>query len=72
MTTDISAAKVVTLYLLPETNLLLRPKLERELKPGAIVVSHNYRMAGWEDRLAQTAEVCDAEGGVHFIYAYRR
>jgi hypothetical protein len=72
MTADISAAKVVTLYLLPETNLLLRPKLERELKPGAIVVSHNYRMAGWEDRLAKTAEVCDAEGGVHFIYAYRR
>ena len=32
--TDLKEASVVTLYLLPEVNLRLRPKLWRELKPG--------------------------------------
>jgi SAM-dependent methyltransferase len=45
---DLSRATVVTLYLLPSVNLRLRPKLERELKPGARVVSHNYDMGDWE------------------------
>jgi APA family basic amino acid/polyamine antiporter len=45
---DLSKATVVTLYLLPSVNLRLRPKLERELKPGARVVSHNYNMGDWE------------------------
>jgi Methyltransferase domain len=44
---DLSRATVVTLYLLPSVNLRLRPKLERELKPGARVVSHNYDMGDW-------------------------
>ncbi|MBM3312728.1 MAG: methyltransferase domain-containing protein, partial [Candidatus Aminicenantes bacterium] len=46
MAVDISPASVVTLYLLPESNLLLRPKLEAQLKPGARVVSHNYSIEG--------------------------
>ena len=41
---DISAATVVTLYLLPEINLRLKPKLLRELKPGTRVVSHDFTM----------------------------
>jgi ribosomal protein L11 methylase PrmA len=36
--TDLSEATVVTLYLLPEVNMRLRPKLFRELKPGTRVV----------------------------------
>jgi SAM-dependent methyltransferase len=45
---DISGATVVFLYLLPEINLELRPKLLRELKPGTRVVSHNFDMGDWE------------------------
>jgi tRNA G37 N-methylase Trm5 len=45
--TDIREATVVTLYLLPEVNLRLRPKLLKELKPGTRVVSHNYDMGDW-------------------------
>ena len=46
--TDLTGATVVTLYLLPKINLKLRPKLFRELKPGARVVSHNYDMGDWQ------------------------
>jgi len=46
--TDVSAASVVTLYLLSEINERLRPKLLRELKPGARIVSHRFRMGDWE------------------------
>jgi predicted RNA methylase len=43
-TSDISEASVVTLYLLQSINERLRPKLVRELKPGARVVSHVFNM----------------------------
>ena len=45
---DIHSATVVTLYLLPNVNLRLRPKLLKELKPGARVVSHNWNMGDWK------------------------
>lgn len=43
----IRAASVVTLYLLPEVNLKLRPKLLTELKPGTRIVSHAFDMGDW-------------------------
>jgi SAM-dependent methyltransferase len=46
--TDIGKATVVMLYLWPEVNLKLRPKLLRELKPGTRVVSHSHNMGSWE------------------------
>ena len=45
--TDISAATVVTMYLLPHTVNQLHDKLLAELRPGARVVSHDYGLAGW-------------------------
>jgi SAM-dependent methyltransferase len=45
---DISKATVVTLYLLSEVNLRLRPKLLRELSPGTRVVSHAFSMGEWK------------------------
>lgn len=44
--TDFSAANVVTLYLLPELNLKLRPTLLK-MKPGTRVVSHSFLMDDW-------------------------
>jgi SAM-dependent methyltransferase len=46
--TDFSKATVVTLYLLPELNVKLRPKLLRELKPGTRIVSHAFDMGDWK------------------------
>jgi SAM-dependent methyltransferase len=45
--TDFTAATVVTLYLLPELNLKLRPTLLK-MKPGTRVVSHSFLMDDWE------------------------
>jgi Mycolic acid cyclopropane synthetase len=45
--TDLSAASVVTIYLLPEVNLMVRPKLLATLKPGTRIVSHDYNMGDW-------------------------
>jgi SAM-dependent methyltransferase len=45
--TDFSKATVVTLYLLPELNLKLRPTLLK-MKPGTRVVSHSFLMDDWE------------------------
>ncbi|MGJ3249828.1 MAG: SAM-dependent methyltransferase [Elainellaceae cyanobacterium] len=49
---DVSAANVVILYLLPHLNLRLRPRLLRQLKPGSRIVSHDFDMENWApDRL---------------------
>lgn len=51
---DISKATVVTLYVLPDFMEKLRPKLLRELKPGARIVAHDYYMSEWSpDRDAE-------------------
>ncbi len=44
---DFRDATVVTLYLLPELNLRLRPRLWSELKPGTRIVSHQFDMGDW-------------------------
>lgn len=46
-TANLSEATVVTLYLSPTTNLRLREKLRRELRPGTRVVSHRFDMGDW-------------------------
>jgi len=52
--TNLSDATVVTLYLLPDINVKLRPKLLRELKPGTRIVSHDFDMGEWKpDRVVQ-------------------
>ncbi|HEX7317479.1 MAG TPA: methyltransferase domain-containing protein [Pyrinomonadaceae bacterium] len=44
---DLSGATVVTLYLSDTLNVMLRPKLLRELPVGARIVSHDFRMGDW-------------------------
>jgi hypothetical protein len=50
--TDLSPASVVTIYLLPEVNLMMRPRLLAMLKPGSRVVSHDYAMGEWQPDVA--------------------
>src|SRR5690606_7217666 len=45
---DLRRASVVTMYLLPEVNLRLRPKLLQTLEPGTRVVSHAFTMGDWK------------------------
>src|SRR5690348_4090988 len=45
---DFHQATVVTLFLLPEVNLRLRPKLLKELKPGTRIVSNTFDMEDWK------------------------
>ena len=45
---DFRAATVLTMYLLPEVNLELRPRILFELTPGTRVVSHDWDMGDWE------------------------
>ncbi len=44
---DLSPATVVTLYLLPETQLQIRDKLRRELHPGARILTHSFHLGDW-------------------------
>lgn len=61
--TDIRQATVVMLYLYPEVNLRLRPKLLRELRPGTRIVSHSHTMGDWEDDETRRVEGHD----LHFF-----
>jgi hypothetical protein len=72
MKADISPATVVTLYLLPESNALLRPMLEKQLKAGSRVVSHNYHMPGWEKKEIAYDEITTGDGQLHTIYVYKK
>jgi len=61
--TDLSPASVVTLYLLPEVNMQLRPKL-LALRPGTRVVSHDFDMEDWEPDKSMTVEAPDKPIGL--------
>jgi hypothetical protein len=47
-TVDLSPASLVTLYLYPSANLRLRSMIQRQLKPGSRVVSHQFTMGTWK------------------------
>ena len=55
--TDIKPATMVTLFLSPEVNARLRPKLTTELKPGSRIVSHRYGIGDWVPEQTVTLNV---------------
>ena len=57
--TDLSQATVITMFLLPQINLKLRPKL-LDLKPGTRIVSNTFTMEDW-----QADETATVEDGLH-------
>jgi SAM-dependent methyltransferase len=61
--TDLAKATVVTLYLLPEVNLQLRPRI-LALKPGTRVVSHDWDMADWMPDRTVVLDVPDKKIGL--------
>ncbi len=60
--TDLSKATVVTMYLLPEVNLQLRPKL-LQLAPGARIVSHDWDLGDWAPDRTVVLDVPDKQVG---------
>ncbi len=65
---DVSEATIVTLFLLTSVNERLRPKLEKELRRGARVVSHEFRIPGWKPK--EVVDVKDNNYITHTIYLY--
>jgi len=53
--TDLSEATVITLYLLPDVNMKLRPKI-LALKPGTRIVSHAFTMGDWEPEKSEVVD----------------
>src|SRR5215813_4691293 len=72
---DLSAATVVTLYMLPSFNKQLRPILEKQLKSGARVVVHDYPIEGWNPVKWEEMPLMDTRPEVaphnHILYLYR-
>jgi len=62
--TDFHEANVLTLYLLPDVNIALRPKILAELKPGTRVVSHDYDMREWRPDAQETVSAPDKTVGM--------
>lgn len=61
---DIRDATVVTLFLSPELNARLRPKLVSELRPGTRIVSHRYGIADWVPERTLTVTVLETRNWV--------
>jgi SAM-dependent methyltransferase len=69
LTTDVSDATVVTLYLLSASNLKLRPILTKQLKPGARIVSHAFSMGDWQPDKVDT--FVDTSGTTRTLYLWK-
>jgi SAM-dependent methyltransferase len=67
---DLRPATVVTLFLLPEVNVMLRTKMLRELAPGSRIVSYIHGMGGWKPQKARYT--VDRSGWYDRIYLWTR
>jgi ribosomal protein L11 methylase PrmA len=63
---NIRDATVITMYLLPDVNMRLRPKLLNDLKPGTRIVSHNYDLGDWKPAQTATVTVGSTQHTVYF------
>jgi protein-L-isoaspartate O-methyltransferase len=66
-----SSYDLITVYLFPESNDLIQPILEREMKKGARVVAHDFEFRGWRPTKIETIED-DGAGKSHTLFFYQR
>lgn len=66
-----SAANLITVYLLPESNIKARPILEAQLKKGTRIVAHDFGIGGWTPVKTITIPD-DGEGRSHTLFLYIR
>jgi precorrin-6B methylase 2 len=68
---DYSAADLITVYLLPASNIKVRPVLEKQLKKGSRIVAHDFEIEGWAP--LKTVDIDnDGEGRSHRLFLYER
>jgi SAM-dependent methyltransferase len=67
-TVDLSAATVLTMYLLPEVNLMIRPNIWKQMKPGSRIVSHDFDMGDWKP--LKTEHIKDGSSWDHTLYLW--
>jgi protein-L-isoaspartate O-methyltransferase len=71
LTQDYSSADLITVYLLPESNIKARPLLEKQLKKGTRIVAHDFPVGGWVP--VKTVTIADdGEGRSHTLMLYIR
>ena len=68
-TVDLSGASVLTMYLLPEVNLMIRPNIWKQMKPGSRIVSHDFDMADWKP--LKTEHIKDGSSWDHTLYLWQ-
>lgn len=68
-TVDLSAASVLTMYLLPEVNLMIRPNIWKQMKPGSRIVSHDFDMGDWKP--LKTEHIKDGSSWDHTLYLWQ-
>ena len=68
-TVDLSPASVLTMYLLPEVNLMIRPNIWKMMKPGSRIVSHDFDMGDWKP--VKTENIKDGSNWDHTLYLWR-
>jgi protein-L-isoaspartate O-methyltransferase len=68
---DYSSADMITVYLLPVSNDKVRPILDKQLKKGTRIVSHDFEFKDWKPEKVEPIDD-DGEGRSHMIYLYRR
>jgi tRNA G37 N-methylase Trm5 len=68
-TVDLSPANVLTMYLLPEVNLMIRPNIWKQMKPGSRIVSHDFDMAEWKP--LKTEYIKDSSSWDHTLYLWQ-
>ena len=66
-----ASANLITVYLLPDSNLKLRPILEAQLKKGTRVIAHDFGIGGWTPTKTITIPD-DGEGRSHTLFLYIR
>ena len=68
---DYSSADLITVYLLPQSNDKVRPMLEKQLKKGTRIVSHDFEFSDWKPMKVDLVED-DGEGRSHTLFLYVR
>jgi len=72
-TADFSKVDLITVYLLPSSNDKIAPLLEKQMKKGSRVVSHDFEFSAWKPDKTITVEDDDpGNGRSHTLYLYRR
>jgi 16S rRNA G966 N2-methylase RsmD len=68
---DYSSADLITVYLLPLSNDKVRPILDKQLKRGTRIVSHDFEFKDWKAEKVESIDD-DGEGRSHTLYLYKK